>query len=74
MHFVLKNVIVTNAVNKKIYIFMGENMEKITGKPSIDNPWLKYYDEEVLNKKLPEKTIYEYILQKIIKNIQIELP
>ena len=36
-------------------------MEKITGKPSIDKPWLKYYDEEVLNKKLPEKTIYEYI-------------
>lgn len=42
---------------------MGENMEKITGKPSIDKPWLKYYDEEVLNKKLPEKTIYEYIAE-----------
>ena len=25
-------------------------MEKMTGKPSIDKPWLKYYDEEVLNK------------------------
>lgn len=42
---------------------MGENMEKMTGKPSIDKPWLKYYDEEVLNKKLPEKTIYEYIAE-----------
>ena len=38
-------------------------MEKMTGKPSIDKPWLKYYDEEVLNKKLPEKTIYEYITE-----------
>ncbi len=38
-------------------------MENIlTGKPSLDKPWLKYYDEEVLNKKLPEKTIYEYIV------------
>lgn len=42
---------------------MGGNMEKMTGKPSIDKPWLKYYDEEVLNKKLPEKTIYEYITE-----------
>ena len=41
---------------------MGEIMEKLTGKPSIDKPWLKYYDKEVLNKKLPEKTIYEYIV------------
>ena len=48
-------------------------MEKMTGKPSIDKPWLKYYDEEVLNKKLPEKTIYEYITENN-KNIQIELP
>ena len=22
-------------------------MEKMTGKPSIDKPWLKYYDEDV---------------------------
>ena len=42
---------------------MGGNMEKMTGKPSIDKPWLKYYDEEVLNKTLPEKTIYEYITE-----------
>ncbi len=48
-------------------------MEKMTGKPSIDKPLLKYYDEEVLNKKLPEKTIYEYITENN-KNIQIELP
>lgn len=38
-------------------------MKNLTGKPSIDKPWLKYYDEEVLKKELPEKTIYEYIVQ-----------
>ncbi len=38
-------------------------MKNLTGKSSIDKPWLKYYDEEVLKKELPEKTIYEYIFQ-----------
>ncbi len=35
--------------------------EKImTGYPSIDKPWLKYYSEEAINAPLPECTIYEY--------------
>ncbi len=38
-------------------------MENVKGKPSIDKPWLKYYNEEILNKKLPEKTIYEYVVE-----------
>ena len=42
---------------------MGENMGNVKGKPSIDKPWLKYYNEEILNKKLPEKTIYEYVVE-----------
>ncbi len=36
--------------------------EKIlTGYPSIDKPWLKYYSEEAINAKMPECTIYEYL-------------
>ena len=35
--------------------------EKLTGYPSIDKPWLKYYSEEAINTPLPECTIYEYI-------------
>ena len=38
------------------------NTEKeLTGYPSIDKPWLKYYSEEALNAPLPECTIYEYL-------------
>lgn len=32
----------------------------LTGYPSIDKPWLKYYSEEAINSSLPEYTIYEY--------------
>lgn len=35
--------------------------KKLTGYPSIDKPWLKYYTEEAINAKLPEYTIYEYL-------------
>ena len=35
--------------------------KKLTGYPSIDKPWLKYYSEEAINAPLPECTIYEYI-------------
>lgn len=34
---------------------------KLTGYPSIDKPWLKYYSEEAINAPLPECTIYEYL-------------
>lgn len=35
--------------------------ESLTGYPSIDKPWLKYYSEEVINACLPECTIFEYL-------------
>ena len=35
----------------------------LTGYPSIDKPWLKYYSEEAINTHLPECTIYEYLWQ-----------
>lgn len=37
------------------------NEKKLTGYPSIDKPWLKYYSEEAINAPLPERTIYEYL-------------
>lgn len=35
--------------------------KKLTGYPSIDKPWLKYYSEEAINAPLPECTIYDYL-------------
>ncbi len=34
---------------------------QLTGYPSIDKPWLKYFSEEAINAKLPECTVYEYM-------------
>ena len=34
---------------------------KMTGYPSIDKPWLKYYSEEAINAPLLKCTIYEYL-------------
>ena len=33
----------------------------LTGYPSIDKPWLKYYSEEAINAPLPQMTMYEYV-------------
>ena len=38
-----------------------ETERKLTGYPSIDKPWLKYYSEEAINAPLPDCTIYETI-------------
>lgn len=35
--------------------------QKLTGDPSIDKPWLKYYSKEAIHATLPECTIYEYL-------------
>ena len=35
--------------------------KKMTGYPSIDKPWLKYYSEEAINAKIPECTIFELL-------------
>ena len=37
--------------------------KKLTGYPSIDKPWLKYYSEEAINAPLPEGSIYEYLYE-----------
>ena len=35
----------------------------MTGYPSIDKPWLKYYSDEAINAPLPECSIYEYMYE-----------
>lgn len=37
--------------------------KNLTGYPSIDKPWLKYYSEEAINAELPECTVYEYLYE-----------
>ncbi len=39
------------------------NKEKMTGYPSIDRPWLKYYPGGEADAVLPECTIYQYLYQ-----------
>lgn len=41
---------------------MSENTP-LSGYPSIDKPWLKYYSEEAIHAKLPEGSIYEYLYE-----------
>lgn len=36
----------------------------LTGYPSTDKPWLKYYSSEVINAPLPENTMYEYLVER----------
>lgn len=40
-----------------------ENKRQLTGYPSIDKPWLKYYDASKLNLPFPQMSIYEYLLE-----------
>ena len=37
--------------------------EKTNCYPSVDKPWLKFYDEKNLNAELPKCTIYDYVFQ-----------
>ena len=38
-----------------------EAKKEITGYPSIDKPWLKYYSEEAINTPFPACTAYDYV-------------
>lgn len=37
--------------------------KELTGYPSIDKPWLKYYSDEAVNTTVPKCTIYEYLYE-----------
>ncbi|MBR1860246.1 MAG: AMP-binding protein [Lachnospiraceae bacterium] len=36
-------------------------IDRQTGYPSVDKPWLKYYTEEQINTPLPDCSLYEYL-------------
>ena len=42
---------------------MNRTEHELTGFPSIDKPWLKYYSEEVIQTSLPQKTLYGYLYE-----------
>ncbi|MBR1702334.1 MAG: acyl--CoA ligase [Lachnospiraceae bacterium] len=37
--------------------------KQLTGYPSIDKPWLKYYSEEAINTELPSGSAYDYLYE-----------
>ncbi len=37
--------------------------KELTGYPSIDKPWLKYYSEEAIHAPVPDCTIYKYLMR-----------
>lgn len=43
-------------------------MSKLTGYPHIDKPWMKYYDEKIVNTKEPEMNITNYLKEKVKGN------
>lgn len=44
--------------------------EKIlTGYPSVDKPWLKFYDSSALSAEFPRMTVYEYLLDRSKDNM-----
>ena len=63
----IKNFKIYNTIDNpdvlKSAIFSGE----LTGYPSIDKPWLKYYPMNIVLEDLPKKSIYRYIYDNNIK-------
>lgn len=41
----------------------GEICGPMTNIPSIDKPWLKYYDEESINTSIPKNSCYDYLYE-----------
>lgn len=42
---------------------MNEICKGMTGYPSIDKPWMKYYSEDAINSDMPRCTLYGYIYE-----------
>lgn len=40
---------------------MVDTEKQLTGYPSVDKPWLKYYSNQQINEPLPECSLYEYL-------------
>lgn len=53
-------------------IALGQMKGEITGYPSIDMPWLKYYSEEQILAPIPNMTALDYL--KLLNNNNLNLP
>ena len=54
---------------EKIENMISQTGHELTGFPSIDKPWLKYYSEEAIQAELPECTVLQYIKNKNTNNL-----
>ena len=50
-------------------IALGEEEGELTGYPSKDKPWLKYYSEKHIEAELPHMTAYEYVKERNKDNL-----
>lgn len=41
--------------------------KKMTGYPSIDKPWLKYYDQKAVEEPLPENTMKKALFESTVE-------
>ena len=48
---------------------MENTKMKLTGKPSIDKPWLQFYPEQLRNVEVPKMTIEEFLKIELRLNI-----
>lgn len=52
--------LLSEEANKLRDVYLKNGYGPITNYPSIDKPWLKYYDEELLTEEIPDKSIYQF--------------
>lgn len=59
-----KNLQTSSKINDIKYFKLDEDKSRnLTGYPQIDKPWLKYYESDATEMKIPEKTMYENLKQ-----------
>ena len=58
VYYETRRICITN-INREGNTEMSSSQK--TGYPSIDKPWMKYYNETVINAPLPKCTMYDYL-------------
>ena len=51
---------------------MKMNQENLTGYPSVDKPWLKYYSKEAIEANVPECTVYQNIYDHNKEHLEVK--
>lgn len=60
----IRNLKINEEISRDLYLrklSLGTIQGQLTGKASIDKPWLKYYREEKIKSVLPKMTMYDYL-------------